>query len=411
MNSWFWSREEVSTRLHPRDGVKASTRSRHMAKEEPMSRPQTSWKLYVASSSGSEDESIKKSWFWVREKTSIWSRPREETNSRSWFRSKKEVCESSSGSECDDSVKSWFWAGEEGRHKPRARKGANVSARHRAKQETSIDFMSGSMDVVKKEPWFWPGEKANNLAEPKSKKEVRARAVVKEEAKIKARARAKQEARPEEEFLTGAWFSAAEDSSMVGRATIKSGSQVEDDSIVAVGSGLKKKPVVHSDHRLSRILLAVPCLELGKRPVWKLRLMPLPNQCQQMRKKRSLPVFAGLMKKPTQRQKKRPFLDLGFGSVMRPVWKLGLGPTVGPGESLRKKRSLAPGFGLEKKSVQWLSSEKRPGQELKRRQYLGLGFGLETRPTWILGQKSAVILCQGLKRRRSTLLGHGSGLE
>ncbi|KAB0341063.1 hypothetical protein FD755_024473 [Muntiacus reevesi] len=231
MNSWFWSREEVSTRLHPRDRVKASTRSRHMAKEEPRSRPQTSWELYVASSSGSEDESIKKSWFWVREKTSIRSRPREETNSRSWFRSKKEVSESSSGSECDDSVKSWFWAGEEGRHKPRARKGANVSARHRAKQETSIDFMSGSMDVVKKEPWFWPGEKANNLAKPKSKKKVRARAVVKEEAKIKAKARAKQEARPEEEFLTRAWFSSAEDSSIVGGATVKSGSQVEDDSI------------------------------------------------------------------------------------------------------------------------------------------------------------------------------------
>lgn len=229
MNSWFCSREEVSTRLHPRDRVKASTRSRHMTKEEAMSRPKTSWELYVASSSGSEDESIKKSWFWVREKTNIQSRPREETNSRSWFRSKKEVSESSSGSECEDNVKSWFWAGEEGRYKPRARKGANVSARHRAKQETSIDFMSESMDVVKKEPWFLPGEKTNNLVKPKSKKEVRARAVVKEEAKIKARARAKQEARPEEEFLTGAWFWAVEDSSIVGGAT---GSQVEDESIV-----------------------------------------------------------------------------------------------------------------------------------------------------------------------------------
>ncbi|KAI4554953.1 hypothetical protein MJG53_020252 [Ovis ammon polii x Ovis aries] len=232
MNSWFCSREEVSTRLHPRDRVKASTRSRHMAKEEAMSRPQTSWELYVASSSGSEDESIRKSWFWIREKTSIQSRPREETNSSSWFGSKKEVSESSSGSECEDNVKSWFWAGEEGRYKPRARKGANVSARHRAKQETSIDFMSESMDVVKKEPWFLPREKTSNLAKPKSKKEVRARAVVKEEAKIKARARAKPEARPEEEFLTGAWFWAVGDCSIVGGATVKSGSQVEDEPIV-----------------------------------------------------------------------------------------------------------------------------------------------------------------------------------
>lgn len=54
-------------------------------------------------------------------KTSIQSRPREETNSSSWFGS-KEVSESSSGSECEDNVKSWFWAGEEGRYKPRARR-------------------------------------------------------------------------------------------------------------------------------------------------------------------------------------------------------------------------------------------------------------------------------------------------
>ncbi|XP_057573368.1 G-protein coupled receptor-associated sorting protein 1 [Hippopotamus amphibius kiboko] len=232
MSSWFWSREEVSTRLHPRDRVKASTRSRHMAKEEAMSRPKTSRELYVASSSGSEDESIKTSCFWAREKTSVRSRPREETNSRSWFRSKKEVSESSSGSECEDNVKSWFWAREETRYKPRARKGANVRARHRAKREASIDFMSGSMDVVKKESWFWPGEKANNLSRPKSKKEVRARAMAKEEAKIKARARAKREARSQEEFLTGAWFWAAEESSIVAGAGIKSCSQVEEESIV-----------------------------------------------------------------------------------------------------------------------------------------------------------------------------------
>ncbi|TEA40946.1 hypothetical protein DBR06_SOUSAS45510004 [Sousa chinensis] len=232
VSSWFWSREEVSTRLHPRDRVKASTRSRHMAKEEAMPRPKTSRELYVASSSGSEDESIKTSWFWAREKTSVWSKRREETNSRSWFRSKKEVSESNSGSECEDNVKSWFWAGEEARYKPRARKGADVRARHRAKREASIDFMSGSMDIVKKESWFWPGEKANNLSRPKSKKEVRARAMAKEEAKIKARARTKREARSEEEFLTGAWFWAAEESSIVGGATVKSCSQVKDESIV-----------------------------------------------------------------------------------------------------------------------------------------------------------------------------------
>lgn len=55
--------------------------------------------------------------------------------------------------------------------------------------------MSGSMDIVKKESWFWPGEEANNLSRPKSKKEVRARAMAKEEAKIKARARTKREVR------------------------------------------------------------------------------------------------------------------------------------------------------------------------------------------------------------------------
>ena len=313
--------------------------------------------------------------------------------------------ESSSGSECDNSVKSWFWAGEEGRHKPRARKGANVSARHRAKQETSIDFISGSMDVVKKEPWFWLGEKANNLAKPKSKKEVRARAVVKEEAKIKARARAKQEARPEEEFLTGAWFLDAQDSSPtpVGRATVKSGSQVEDDSIVGSWFWTEEETSGTFRPQTEQEPIGSSVLGTGENTSVETEADATSKSVPTDEKKRSLPVFAGLMKKPTQRQKKRPFLDLGFGSVMRPLWKLGLGPTVGPGQSLRKKRSLAPGFGLEKKSVQWLSSEKRPGQELKRRQYLGLGFGLETMPTWILGQKSAVILCQGLRRRRSPL--------
>ncbi|XP_058392379.1 G-protein coupled receptor-associated sorting protein 1 [Diceros bicornis minor] len=234
MSSWFWSGEDFSTRFHPRDRVKANTRSRHMAKKEALSRPKTNQERYIVSSSSSEDESVKTSLFWVREKTNISSRPREENNSRSRFRSKKEVSEFSSGSECENNVKSWFWAGEEAksRSKPRARKGANVRARHRAKREASVDFMSGSIDIVKKEPWFWPGEKANNLSRPKSKKEARAKAMAKEEAKTKARARDKQKARSEEEFLIGTCFWAAKESSIVGGASVKSGSQVEDESIV-----------------------------------------------------------------------------------------------------------------------------------------------------------------------------------
>ncbi|XP_025711131.1 G-protein coupled receptor-associated sorting protein 1 [Callorhinus ursinus] len=234
LSSWFWSGEEVSTKFHPRGRVKASARSRHIAREEAMSRPNINREFYILSSSGSEDESIKTSWLWAREKTNIWSRPKEETNNRSRFRSKKEVSESSSGSECEGNVKSWFWAREEAksRSKPRARKGANVSARHRAKQEASIDFVSGSIDVVKKESWFWPGEKANNLPRPKSKKEARTRIMAKEKVKTKARVRAKQGAKSEEEFLIGNWFWATEESSVVGGASVKYSSQVEDESIV-----------------------------------------------------------------------------------------------------------------------------------------------------------------------------------
>ncbi|XP_047699272.1 G-protein coupled receptor-associated sorting protein 1 isoform X2 [Prionailurus viverrinus] len=187
LNSWFWSGEEVSTKFHPRDRVKANARSRHKAKEEDMSRPNTNWEFYV-SSDGSEDESIKTSWLWAREKANIWS-------------------------------------------KPRVRKGANVRARHRTKQEASIDFVSGSLDVVQKESWFWPGEKANNLSRPKFKKEAKARIMAKEKVKNKARARAKPETRSKEEFLIGTWFWAAEESSIVGGASVKYSSQVEDDSI------------------------------------------------------------------------------------------------------------------------------------------------------------------------------------
>ncbi|KAF6390076.1 G protein-coupled receptor associated sorting protein 1 [Rhinolophus ferrumequinum] len=229
LSSSFWSGEEVSTRFHRRDKVKAGTRSKQMAEGEAMTRTKSNQELYVVSSSGSEDESIKISWFWDREQTNIRSRPSEETNRRSRFRSKKEVSELCPRYKCEDKVKSWSVAGEEAksRSNPRARKGVNVRARHRAKQQASIDFLSGSIDEVK-ESWFWPGGKASNLLSPSFKKEARARAMAKEEANAKA----KQEARSKEEFLNGTSFGVSEKSSIVGGASVKSSSQVEDESIV-----------------------------------------------------------------------------------------------------------------------------------------------------------------------------------
>ncbi|XP_069319979.1 G-protein coupled receptor-associated sorting protein 1 [Eulemur rufifrons] len=256
VSSWFWSGDDVTTRCHPRNQTKTSTRSRHMAKQEAntMSRPQTNQELYVVSSSGSEDESVKSSWFWSREKTNTSSGPRGEDSSRSRFRFKKEVyVESSSGSENEDHMKSWFWAGEEAkfRSKRRARKEANTRARRRAKREACIDFMSGSIDVIKKESCFWPEEKINTFSRPKTKKEARARAIAKAEAKTKARARARQEARSEEEVLIGTWFWATEEPSMVDGASVKSSPQMEDESIVgswfwteeedSVGTGASSK--------------------------------------------------------------------------------------------------------------------------------------------------------------------------
>uniref|UniRef100_A0A8C8Y2M4 Armadillo repeat-containing domain-containing protein n=1 Tax=Panthera leo TaxID=9689 RepID=A0A8C8Y2M4_PANLE len=169
LNSWFWSGEEVSTKFHPRDRVKANARSRHKAKEE--------------------------------------------NNNRSRFRSKKEVFESISGSECEDNVNSWFWAREEGkcRSKPRVRKGANVRARHRTKQEASIDFVSGSLDVVQKESWFWPGEKANKEeSRPDAEEEdiIGSWFWAGEEDRLKTAAEAREEDRlaAEEEAIVGSWF-------------------------------------------------------------------------------------------------------------------------------------------------------------------------------------------------------------
>ncbi|XP_062940322.1 G-protein coupled receptor-associated sorting protein 1 [Cynocephalus volans] len=237
LSSWFWSRDEFIARFHPRNRIKASTRSRHMAKQyaNAMSRPQTNQHLFIVSSSGSEDESVKTSWFGAREKTNTWFRPRKEANSRSKFRSKKEVCvESSSGSEHEFHMKSSFWDGEEAkpRSKPRSRKGTNTRARHRAKRQACIDFMSGSINVIKNESWFWPGEKANTFSRPKIKKEARAKAIAKEEAKIKARTGAKHEARSEGEVLIRTWFWATEESSMADGVSIKASPHVEDESIV-----------------------------------------------------------------------------------------------------------------------------------------------------------------------------------
>ncbi|XP_020041145.1 G-protein coupled receptor-associated sorting protein 1 [Castor canadensis] len=231
-SSWFWSGDEVSTRFRSRNRVKASIRSRHMAKQEvySMSRHRNKQELYLVSSSGSEDESLKTSWFWDKGKTSCWSRCREEANSKSWFMSKNEVCvESSSGSECENHMKSWFWAGEEAksRSKPRTRKEFNTRARHRAKREDCGDVIPESIDT-KKESWFSPREKTNMFSRSKSKK----KAMTKEESKTKYRARAKQEARSEEEVFIGTWFWVTEESSIVDGARMKSSPHVEDEPIV-----------------------------------------------------------------------------------------------------------------------------------------------------------------------------------
>ncbi|XP_037368068.1 G-protein coupled receptor-associated sorting protein 1 [Talpa occidentalis] len=234
LSSWFWGGEEGSARFCPSSGINVSMRSRHMDKKGAMSRPKTNWELNIGSSSSSEDESVKTSCFWAGEKTSIWSRPREEPNNRFRFTFKKEVSESSSMSECEDNVKLWFWAEEEAksRPKPRARKGASVRARERAEREASTDFMSGSKGIVNKKSWLWPVEKDNTLSRRKCKKEARDREIAKEEAKIEARAKAKREARSVEEFSTGTWFRAAEESSILGGDSVKSSPQVENESIV-----------------------------------------------------------------------------------------------------------------------------------------------------------------------------------
>uniref|UniRef100_A0A8C6C029 Armadillo repeat-containing domain-containing protein n=1 Tax=Monodon monoceros TaxID=40151 RepID=A0A8C6C029_MONMO len=180
VSSWFWSREEVSTRLHPRDRVKASTRSRHMAKEEAMPRPKTSRELYVASSSGSEDESIKTSWFWAREKTS-------------------------------DNVKSW--------------------ARHRAKREASIDFMSGSMDIVKKESWFCPEAEEEEVI-------VESRFWAEEEAKINVEAETCCAYKPEddEEMIVESWFWSGDKAINETETVATSESRPENEEGAVVGS-------------------------------------------------------------------------------------------------------------------------------------------------------------------------------
>uniref|UniRef100_I3N015 G protein-coupled receptor associated sorting protein 1 n=1 Tax=Ictidomys tridecemlineatus TaxID=43179 RepID=I3N015_ICTTR len=238
VNSWFCSGDEVNTKFHPRNRMKASTRSRHMAKQEVdiMSRRKNKQEFYIVSSSGSEDESVKISWFWDKKKANSWyrSRSREEANDRSWFRSKKELyVESSSGSDCENNMKTLFWPGEEAksRSKHRARNEANKRVRHNARREPSINVMSASLDVIKKESWFWNEEKDNSFLRSKTKKESRARALAKGEAKTKARARAKREAMSEEEVFIGTWFWDTDEPSIMDGASIKSSPQVEDESI------------------------------------------------------------------------------------------------------------------------------------------------------------------------------------
>lgn len=234
VSSCFWSQEEVSVRFHPRNRVKSSTRSRHMPKQGATnySRHKTEQDLYiVSSSSDSEDESVKTSWFSAKQKTNSLSRSKEEVNNWSWFKSKKEGnIEFSSGSECENTTKSCFWAREEtkGRTLPRARKETDERARRSAKQEACIDVMPESTHVIKKESWFWPQEKGNTFLRCNSKKEGRPRAMEKEEARTKA----KQEERSQEEAFIGTWFWATEESRLMDVASMKSSPEVEDESIV-----------------------------------------------------------------------------------------------------------------------------------------------------------------------------------
>nr|Q920R4.1 RecName: Full=G-protein coupled receptor-associated sorting protein 1; Short=GASP-1; AltName: Full=Per1-interacting protein [Rattus norvegicus]BAB64314.1 Per1 interacting protein of the suprachiamatic nucleus [Rattus norvegicus] len=235
-SSSFWNRDETSTRFRPRKSMKSNTRFRHMAKQEAntMSRHKNKQEFYNISSSDSEDESAKTPWFWAKDKPKVWSRPKEEPNTRSWFRSKKEVrVESTSGSECENHTKSLFWSGEEAkcRSKPRARKGVNMRARHQAKREAYSDVTSGSVDKNKKDSWFLPEEKANAFSKSKTKKEPRTRAMPREEVKTKARASTKQEARPEEEVLVGAWVLDTQDNTMGERISMKT-TCVEEEPIV-----------------------------------------------------------------------------------------------------------------------------------------------------------------------------------
>ncbi|KAL6090300.1 hypothetical protein STEG23_029488 [Scotinomys teguina] len=237
-SSSFWNRDETSTRFRPRKNMKTNnTRFRHMAKQEANTVPRHKNKqeFYNISSSDSEDESAKTPWFWAKEKTKVWSRPKEEPNNRSWFRPKKEVrVESTSGSECENHTKSSFCSGEEAksRPKPRARKGVSMRARHQAKREAYSDVPSGSVVTSKKESWFLPEDKANAFSKSKTKKEPRTREMPKEEVKTKAKASTKQEARSEEEVLIGAWFWDTQEARMVDRISTKPSLLVEEEPII-----------------------------------------------------------------------------------------------------------------------------------------------------------------------------------
>ncbi|XP_005412025.1 PREDICTED: G-protein coupled receptor-associated sorting protein 1 [Chinchilla lanigera] len=271
VNSWFWSQEEVNVRFHPRNRVQASTRYRHMPKQEATnySRHKNKQDLYVVSSSSdSEDESVKASWFYAKQKTSSLSRSREEVNSRSW--SKKEVSvEFSSGSECENAMKSWLWDREKTKCRtlPRARKETNERAQHSHKRDACIDVMCESTDVIKKESWFWPEEKGKTLLRCNTKKEPKVQAMEKEEA----RTRIKPEERSQGEGLTGTGFWATEKSTLMDMGSIKSSPQLEEESIVGswfwteeevsmeTGPSSKSRPAVKEE------LVDSSCLGAGER--------------------------------------------------------------------------------------------------------------------------------------------------
>ncbi|XP_010617087.1 G-protein coupled receptor-associated sorting protein 1 [Fukomys damarensis] len=233
VNSWLWSQEEVNGSFHPQNKIKSGTRSRYISKQEETnySRHKNKQDLYiVSSSSGSEDESVKTSWPCGKQKTNSLFRSREEV-SRSWLRSEKEVnIEFSPGSECENAMKSWFWDREETKCStlPRTRKETNERARYSPKQETCVDTMSESTDIIQKKPWFGPEGKGKNTFLRCNTKKTRAQTMEKEETRTST----KREERTQEETFVETWFWATDESSLMDVPNIKSSPQLEDESII-----------------------------------------------------------------------------------------------------------------------------------------------------------------------------------